>query len=413
MMDRLATTPFGGGRMSARLFARQASVSDRQEKLRAGDGGNDMGTSDKWQLLRALTEARAHFGLSDRAIGLLEALVSFTTERILDGSKPIIVFPSNRELSIRARGMAPATIRRHLTALVEAGLLFRRDSANGKRYCVRDDRGVVDEAFGFDLAPLALKAAEIHAQAEAVRSEAKALRLLRTEVTLHLRDISKIITSALEEAREGDWDALVAEFQEMSFGSLPRRPDVATLSALRARLTELRTRVENAYLSSLSEEEMSGNDGHSERHIQNSNTDLPFELNGQRELEEAEAKGDRNGAGKPAETVPEKRVAISLDRMRKVCPQIGDYAQGGLKNWQDLIRAADLVRSMLGVSPDAWAKARKAMGEQAAAIVVAVMLERVDEIRSPGGYLRDLTRKAERSSFSVYPMLQALERQSE
>ncbi|PYB71971.1 replication initiation protein [Rhizobium wuzhouense] len=409
MMDRLATTPFGGGRMSARLFSRQASVSEKQEKLRAGDGGNDTGGGDKWQLLRALTEARAHFGLSDRAIGLLEALVSFTTDRILDGSKPIIVFPSNRELSIRARGMAPATIRRHLTALVEAGLIFRRDSANGKRYCVRDDRGVVDEAFGFDLSPLALKAAEIHAHAEAVRSEAKALRMLRTEVTLHLRDISKIITAAIEEARAGDWEMLVAEFQEMSFGSLPRRPDPAALSALRASLKSFRAKVENAYLSSLSEEEMSGNDHQSERHIQNSNTDLPFELNGKRELEGAEPGGDQDLGTK----APEKRVAISLDRMRKVCPQIGDYAQGGLKTWQDLVRAADLVRSMLGVSPDAWAKARKAMGEQAAAIVVAIMLERVDDIRSPGGYLRDLTRKAERSAFSVYPMLQALERQSD
>ncbi|RKE79534.1 replication initiation protein RepC [Rhizobium sp. AG855] len=409
MMDRLATTPFGGGRMSARLFSRQASVSEKQEKLRAGDGGNDTGGGDKWQLLRALTEARAHFGLSDRAIGLLEALVSFTTDRILDGSKPIIVFPSNRELSIRARGMAPATIRRHLTALVEAGLIFRRDSANGKRYCVRDDRGVVDEAFGFDLSPLALKAAEIHAHAEAVRSEAKALRMLRTEVTLHLRDISKIITAAIEEARAGDWEMLVAEFQEMSFGSLPRCPDPAALSALRASLKSFRAKVENAYLSSLSEEEMSGNDHQSERHIQNSNTDQPFELNGKRELEGAEPGGDQDLGTK----APEKRVAISLDRMRKVCPQIGDYAQGGLKTWQDLVRAADLVRSMLGVSPDAWAKARKAMGEQAAAIVVAIMLERVDDIRSPGGYLRDLTRKAERSAFSVYPMLQALERQSD
>ncbi|WP_245422680.1 plasmid replication protein RepC [Rhizobium sp. AG855] len=395
--------------MSARLFSRQASVSEKQEKLRAGDGGNDTGGGDKWQLLRALTEARAHFGLSDRAIGLLEALVSFTTDRILDGSKPIIVFPSNRELSIRARGMAPATIRRHLTALVEAGLIFRRDSANGKRYCVRDDRGVVDEAFGFDLSPLALKAAEIHAHAEAVRSEAKALRMLRTEVTLHLRDISKIITAAIEEARAGDWEMLVAEFQEMSFGSLPRCPDPAALSALRASLKSFRAKVENAYLSSLSEEEMSGNDHQSERHIQNSNTDQPFELNGKRELEGAEPGGDQDLGTK----APEKRVAISLDRMRKVCPQIGDYAQGGLKTWQDLVRAADLVRSMLGVSPDAWAKARKAMGEQAAAIVVAIMLERVDDIRSPGGYLRDLTRKAERSAFSVYPMLQALERQSD
>ena len=52
--------------------------------------------------------------------------------------------------------MAPATIRRHIVALVEAGMIFRRDSANGKRFCRRDDRGVMEEAFGFDLAPLAL-----------------------------------------------------------------------------------------------------------------------------------------------------------------------------------------------------------------------------------------------------------------
>ncbi len=405
MVERLATTPFGGGRMTARLFARQASVAERQEKLRAGDGGNDKGASDKWQLIRALTEARDHFGLSDRAIGLLEALVSFTTDRVLDGANPIIVFPSNRELSLRARGMAPATIRRHLTALVEAGLLFRRDSANGKRFCRRDDNGVVEDAFGFDLAPLALKSSEILSLAEQARAQARMIRAQRSEVTLHLRDISKIITTALEEGRDGGWAEIAAEFQEMSFGSLPRGYDPALLNALRERLIAFRIKVEKTYLSSLSEEEMSGNDDQIERHIQNSNTDLPFELEGQRVIERA----------KPGDTAlaPNRKMAISLERMKRICPQIADYARGGMSGWQDLIRAADLVRSMLGVSPDAWQKAKAAMGEQAASIVVAIMLERADEIRSPGGYLRDLTRKAEKSTFSVYPMLQALERQTE
>jgi replication initiation protein RepC len=64
---------------------------------------------------------------------------------------------------------------------------------------------------------------------------------------------------------------------------------------------------------------------------------------------------------------------------------------------------------MLGISPDAWAKAKKAMGEQAAAVTVAVMLEKADAIRSPGGYLRTLTLKAESGKFSVYPMLLALD----
>jgi replication initiation protein RepC len=50
------------------------------------------------------------------------------------------------------------------------------------------------------------------------------------------------------------------------------------------------------------------------------------------------------------------------------------------------------------------------MGEQGAAVVIAAMLERGETIRSPGAYLRDLTDKANRAEFTVYPMLQALER---
>ncbi len=63
----------------------------------------------------------------------------------------------------------------------------------------------MEDAFGFDLAPLALKAGEIHAAAERARAEAKAASQLRSEVTLHQRDISKIIEIALEEGRSGDW----------------------------------------------------------------------------------------------------------------------------------------------------------------------------------------------------------------
>jgi replication initiation protein RepC len=404
MTDNIATTPFGGGRMSERVFARQSAVSRRQEALRAGEGGNDTGKADKWQLLRALTEARFAYGLGDRTICLLEALVSFTNERELDGSQPIIVFPSNRELSMRARGMAPATLRRHLAALVDAGMIFRRDSANGKRYARRDDTGQVEDAFGFDLAPLALQAADIHAAAEEERLRLRQERALRSEVTLHQRDISKIIACALEEGRGGDWLDYTDRLAAIA-GPLPRHAALDILAARRDDLVRLRAEVENTYLSMLSEEEMSANDDQSERHIQNSNTDSPFELKGY----------DLGRAGTAAEPkpAPEQKLAVSLARVKRICPQIGDYARNGITTWADLIATADLVRSMLGVSPDAWRKARAAMGEQAAAVVVAMMLERAESIRSPGGYLRDLTQKAEKSSFSIFPMLQALERTRE
>jgi replication initiation protein RepC len=66
------------------------------------------------------------------------------------------------------------------------------------------------------------------------------------------------------------------------------------------------------------------------------------------------------------------------------------------------------VRSMLGISPDAYEEARRAFGETGAAIVIAAILERADEIRSAGGYLRALTAKAAEGKFSLWPMLEAL-----
>jgi replication initiation protein RepC len=50
------------------------------------------------------------------------------------------------------------------------------------------------------------------------------------------------------------------------------------------------------------------------------------------------------------------------------------------------------------------------MGPENAATVIACILERGGHINSAGGYLRDLTRRAERGEFSLGPMLMALMR---
>jgi replication initiation protein RepC len=62
----------------------------------------------------------------------------------------------------------------------------------------------------------------------------------------------------------------------------------------------------------------------------------------------------------------------------------------------------------LGISPSAWEEAQSIMGDVQAAIVVAAILQRGDAINSAGGYLRDLTRRAEAGEFSLGPMLMAL-----
>ena len=89
------------------------------------------------------------------------------------------------------------------------------------------------------------------------------------------------------------------------------------------------------------------------------------------------------------------------------CPDIVDYAKGGIANWRDFLATAAIVRPMLGISPSAWEEAQTVMGDTQAAIVLACLLQRSSAIQSAGGYLRELTRKARAGEFSLGPVLMA------
>ncbi|UGY11386.1 plasmid replication protein RepC [Phyllobacterium pellucidum] len=429
MTDRFATTPFGGRSLSYAMLAAQEKTARARERMADATADHP----EKWPLLRSLTEARAAFFLSDRAIAVLEALLSFHPETVLDGSAPLIVFPSNAELSMRTRGMAPATIRRHLASLVEAGLIIRRDSPNGKRYARRGDTGEIERAFGFDISPLALHHAEIEAHAADARNLARAIHRIRSEITIHLRDISKTIEAGLSEGRPGDWTQYAEELAALS-GRVGRNLPLETLERRRDALTALRVRVEKSYLASLSDEEMSASDSSFERHIQNSNIEHQFEKSPEKGLKQSAApQAETGSSGKTAALIkmrkqlnaargnrnhpqPDGRKSMSepgtaqvpLTAVLSACPQIGDYARAEIADWRDLVQAAGVVRSMLGVSPDAWDRAKSTMGEVNAAITVAAILERVGDIRSPGGYLRALTDRAEDGLYSVVPIIKAL-----
>ena len=148
------------------------------------------------------------------------------------------MFPSNEQLTLRAHGMAAATLRRHLAMLVECGLIRRKDSPNGKRYARKGRGGDIEEAFGFSLAPLLARAEELQEAAESVRATAMALKLMRERMTLHRRDIGKLIEVAVEET----FPAIGRPVEAVSgrcgrhsarAGSLIWRRFVAELAALR------------------------------------------------------------------------------------------------------------------------------------------------------------------------------------
>ncbi len=210
------TTPFGRRPLSRAMVGAQTLAKEFATQPQAAEA-----VVHKWKLFRALTEAKGPFGVSDRALAVLYALLSFHQETALalpasDDEAGLVVFPSNKELSLRAHGMAPATLRRHLAALVEAGLIIRRDSPNGKRFARRGQGGKIDSAFGFDLSPLVARAAEIDNLAEEVRAEKRAITLLREQITLARRDIVKMIEAGLEEGVPADWGALQTRYQTLA-----------------------------------------------------------------------------------------------------------------------------------------------------------------------------------------------------
>ncbi|WP_313523240.1 plasmid replication protein RepC [Shinella sp.] len=423
-------TPFGQRAMTLGMLASQAIVKTIPPEA----------SIDKWKLYRWLCEARPKLRISDRALSVLNALMSFYPKTELAAGDSMVVFPSNMQLSLRTHGMAETTLRRHLAALVDAGLLMRRDSPNGKRYVRRDREGEIGEAFGFSLAPLLARAGEIEQLAAVVTAERLLLQRLRERITLVRRDIVKLIETALEDDLAGDWMRFEAEYRVQILG-LPRIATPEILAPILSALEALRSEILKCMEDQIIFHNSAGYPDQTERHKQNSKPDTKSDLeprfetkqDGQAEFQpDTLAAADRTVAAKPRNPAtadnqlnhdrvnspqrplgagPEPQKPYPLPLVLQACPEIVPFGPGGtISGWRDLMTAAVVVRSMLAISPSAYENACAVLGPENAATVIACILERSGHINSAGGYLRDLTRRAERGEFTLGPMLMALAR---
>ena len=410
MESGYVTTPFGRRPMSLGMLASQQLA----ETIEPGIKRN------KWKLFRAICEARPALGVTDRALTVLDALLTFYPDDEISEEKGLIVFPSNAQLSLRARGMTPATLRRHLAVLVEAGLIVRRDSPNGKRYARRNGEGAIGEAFGFSVAPLLARAAEIESLAAQAVAYRELLRATRERLTVCRRDISKLITAAIEEEVAGDWEGIAAMFRAL-LARIPRVASVENLAPLLDEMALLRAEITNLLEMRIKTIKIDANESQTERHKQNSNPESIYELEpsfepkqGEKSAESDDPNAVPSDKGWQKERRPEAGHSLKsfpLGLVLQACPAILDYGPGGtIGNWRDLMSAAVVVRSMLGVSPSAYEEACSGMGPENAATVIACILERGGHINSAGGYLRDLTRRTEKGEFAIGPMLMALVR---
>ena len=389
-MEHISTTPFGRRPLSLAMVASQTIAKECPRGV----------VVHKWQVFRAICEGRSLLGVSERALSVLNALLTFHPETTLSGQGDLIVFPSNQQLALRAHGMAPATLRRHLAVLVDAGIVVRRDSPNGKRYARKNNEGAIEKAFGFDLSPFVARAEEFERLVDDIRTERRAVQDLRERITIARRDIVKMIDTALEESIPGDWKGRELAYRRI-VGGLPRTADSSVLKPIAADLEQLADEIAIVLEKHVNSRNMSANESQTERHIQNSNPKPQFES-------EPRQPSDEAAIPKPSIETPKREYAFPLGMVLDACPDLIDYARGGIGSWREFFATVAAVRPMLGISPSAWEEASGAMGESQAAMVVACILQRGSAIGSAGGYLRDLTRRSRAGEFGVGPMVMAL-----
>ncbi|VCU62085.1 Plasmid replication protein RepC (plasmid) [Tritonibacter mobilis] len=441
-------TPFGRT-VDAVLIKRQNQLQAASERMPAASSQLEPAKPvSKWNVLRDLAVARHHFGLSDRDLSVLQALLSFWSGTELPADRALVIHPSNQTICDRLNGMANSTMRRYLARLVDAGLLLRRDSPNGKRYARR--YGGEKVAYGFDLSPLRQRAREIEMAAEDVRAEEFRLKRLRETVSLMRRDLAGLAEFGLSQRPDLPlWDRL-GDLAALSARALRRKltlADLAQMEAqLRVALDEARDildpmePVDNSIDAPVETPQLSTKAAEIEQHHQNSQkdsfeseseegTDNLAEVSASPQIVQAEKEPQTRiappcpakvtASGYQTTTTPNAPESTSTSAHDKLpnmplsvtlaaCTSIQNYIDHPIRHWHDLVKAAHHIRPMMGISTSAWEEALSVMGPAEAAVVLASMLERFEEIKNPGGYLRHLSAKSANGTFSCGPMVMAL-----
>ena len=200
----------------------------------------------KTKSIVAIKRVATAMGLKSADVMLLDTFAAFTKPKDWEQGRRPIVWASNNYL-MEQTGFSLAALKRHIRRLLELGVIWVKDSSNGKRYGYRDDSGYIIEAYGFDLSPLAARVEEFEALHNQLQEERQFCKSLKTSLTVSRRVMRAKIDKALENGLRGPWRTLRAEYEDL-IGILPSGTvDSPKLLNILDIFKELQTRVEQAF----------------------------------------------------------------------------------------------------------------------------------------------------------------------
>lgn len=323
------------------------------------------------------------------------------------GAQPI-VWLSVRETAYQL-GISPSQVRRNEATLHSMGALAWRDSPNHRRYGARDATGAITEAWGVNLAPAAGLLPELRRLAREHDVDRARWKYLRTRIAACRANILSAVSTALKDGSLSDleaqaWRNLVIE----AVGSIrPHTP----VTALERRLREL------DHLDAALQDDLAGDANTASEAVDNCPEDTANACQGTHERRPpldytTKLSGDlittvAGEVGREGERVAESDPSDML-----AAPDLDDIPIGDFVaimppilrlrlphpryDWPDIVEAAYAAAGELGISQHAWGEACGELGAERAAVALTILAAKHERglVRTPGAYLRGMTKKS-------------------
>ncbi|MBQ0819022.1 helix-turn-helix domain-containing protein, partial [Microvirga sp. HBU67558] len=254
----------------------------------------------------------------------------------------LLVWPSNDYLMSRT-GLTERAIRRIIEELNKLGLVIPKDSANKKRFAIRDMAGEIIDAYGFDLTPIYVRRGEW----AAILAEQKVMREIRKrtydEVTVARRATEETLNALASHFPEHRDRSDIKDQYSKLLSRTPKRSTAELPVGLLQDWQDLRILAEETYYQA-------GDAGPKDHHKE-TNYEFPSEACYKRSPKKAEAAPPNEGS------VQHLQPTLIIE----ACPTISDFGRP-IRDTTDIVAAGRYLRASLGAHESAWAEAVEEIG---------------------------------------------------
>lgn len=410
----LPSSAYRGGRIST------PKLRGAHQYARDFEGLED--DCNRFDLLKLVKRGGRLIGFTPRMTELLEYYLLFTRDCDWQSGHRPIVFQSLSKTALDL-GVSERQIQKLESMLANIGAITWNDSGNHRRYGVRDTQTQeILYAFGVDLTPLASLRVLLQDKLQEKKLSDEAWMEAKRRISWYRSQIRAVIAEISDNNETEHLSAGFMQTYEAISYSIRTYMSVSDLDVLLEQHHKLYDDV-SLCIQHVSDAVLSN-----QLHVNHTSLDEQKVVRKystkQPKSDKSDTRSSQNRASKKAVAEIEEPESVDIDQVDiSVSEEIGKVTWKQVLNasserfkahfpmtdrplnWSDIVDAAYALLPELGISRAAWWNACSVLGRNGAAICIMIIDQKAqaDEgrVRNPGGYLREMTARAERGDLNL------------